>query len=96
MVERIDIRWPGNSSLLGSSCLANHGGKLKCIRIYSFTEWVTEEGSVLSGSLSSWWAASFGLLLAWTLILAPCFFFLYLSWVLSFYKVWQGFITLLR
>jgi hypothetical protein len=33
-----------------------------------------------------------GCLLAWTLVLAPCFFFLSLSWVLSFYKIWQGFI----
>jgi len=35
-----------------------------------------------------------GGLFAWTLVLAPCFFFLSLSWVLSFYEVWQGFITL--
>ncbi len=35
-----------------------------------------------------------GCLLAWTssVLLAPCFLFLSLSWVLSFYKVYQGFI----
>jgi hypothetical protein len=33
-----------------------------------------------------------GCLLAWTLVLASCFLFLSLSWGLSFYKVWQGFI----
>jgi hypothetical protein len=30
---------------------------------------------------------------AWTLVLAPLFLFLSLSWVLSFYGVWQGFIN---
>jgi hypothetical protein len=34
-----------------------------------------------------------GGLLAQILILAPLFPFLSLSWVLSFYKVWQGFIV---
>jgi len=33
-----------------------------------------------------------GCLFAWTLVLAPLFLFLSLSWVLSFYKVWHGFI----
>jgi hypothetical protein len=31
-------------------------------------------------------------LLAWTLALAPLFLFLSLSWALSSYKIWQGFI----
>ncbi len=34
------------------------------------------------------------LLAAWTSVLAPCFLFLPLSWVLSFYKVWRGFINI--
>jgi hypothetical protein len=51
------------------------------------------EGSVLSGSLSSLCGLPlWGCLLAWTLVLAPCFFFSPFAWVLSFYKVWQGFI----
>ncbi len=49
---------------------------------------------LLSGSLSSLWPASFGLFAClpglWSL--PPLFPFLSLSWVLSFYKVWQGFI----
>jgi hypothetical protein len=35
-----------------------------------------------------------GCLLAWTSILAPCFFSSPFLWVPSFYKVWQGFICL--
>jgi hypothetical protein len=35
-------------------------------------------------------------LLAWTLVLAPCFFFSPFLWVLSFYKVWQSFIILVH
>jgi hypothetical protein len=45
----------------------------------------------ISGSLTSMWPTSFGLLLAWTLVLAPLFLFISLSWVPS-YEVWQGFI----
>jgi len=54
----------------------------------------------------SWWRVRFlvvpfppcgppllGYLLAWTLVLAPCSFSLSLFWVLSFYEVWQDFIT---
>jgi hypothetical protein len=33
-----------------------------------------------------------GCLLAWTLVFAPCFFFSPFLGVLSFYKIWQGFI----
>jgi hypothetical protein len=36
-----------------------------------------------------------GCLLAWTLVLAPCFFSSPLWWVLSFYKVLEGFIIIL-
>ncbi len=60
--------------------------------LYQMTKaWV--EGSVLSGLLSSLWPASFGLFE--TLDFGPCplFLFLSLSWVLSFIKVWQGFIS---
>jgi hypothetical protein len=52
------------------------------------------EGSVFSGSLSSPHGGLplLGCLFAWTLVHAPLFLFLSLAWVLSFYKVWQGFI----
>jgi hypothetical protein len=42
------------------------------------------EGSVLSGSLFSLRPASFGLLLAQTLVLATCFFFSPFCWLLFF------------
>jgi hypothetical protein len=46
----------------------------------------------ISGSTTSLWLASFGLFAC--LHFGPCPLFLYfsLSWVLSFHKVWQGFI----
>jgi hypothetical protein len=46
--------------------------------------------SVLNGSITSLWPASFALF-AW-LDFGPCplFLFLSLSWVLSFDQVWQG------
>jgi len=44
------------------------------------------EGPVISGSLSSLWLASFGLS---DFGACPLFLFLSLSWVLSFYRVWQ-------
>jgi hypothetical protein len=46
------------------------------------------ESWVFSGSLSSLWPASFGLSLSLVSVLSP------LSWVLSFHKVWQGFIII--
>jgi hypothetical protein len=50
---------------------------------------------VLSGSLTSLWPDSFGLFACLDFGPCPLFFFLSLAWVLSFYKVWQGFITCL-
>jgi hypothetical protein len=52
------------------------------------------EGPVLSGSLFSLWPASFGLFACLDFGSCLLFVFLSLSWVLSFYKVWQGFINL--
>jgi len=51
---------------------------------------------VLDGSLSSWWIASFGLFVCLDFSPDPLFLFLSLSlsWVLSFYKIWQGFIII--
>jgi hypothetical protein len=50
------------------------------------------EVSVLSGSITFLWPASFGLFAYLDFGPCPLFLFLSLSWVLSFYKVWQGFI----
>jgi hypothetical protein len=50
------------------------------------------EGSVLSGSLSSLWPASFAPFACLDFGPCPLFLFLSIAWVLSFYKVWQGFI----
>jgi hypothetical protein len=41
------------------------------------------------------WHVSFGLFACLDFGLSPLFIFLPLSWVLSFYKVWQGFIKVL-
>jgi hypothetical protein len=49
---------------------------------------------VLSGSLFSVWHASSGLFAGLDFGPSALFLFLALSWVLSFYKVWQGFIRL--
>jgi hypothetical protein len=53
------------------------------------------EVSVLSGSHTSLCPASFGLFACLDFGACPLFLFLSLSWVLSFYKVRQGFITCL-
>jgi len=50
---------------------------------------------VFSGSLTSLWLASFGPFACLDFGPGPLFLFLSLSWVLSFYKVGQGFITCL-
>jgi hypothetical protein len=53
------------------------------------------EGPVLSCSLSSLWPAFVGLFACLNFDPCPLFPFLSLSWVLSFSKVWHGFIILL-
>jgi hypothetical protein len=55
----------------------------------------TVEGLVRSGSLSSLFPAFVGLFACLDFSPCPLFPFLSLSLVLSFYKVWQGFIVLL-
>jgi hypothetical protein len=50
---------------------------------------------VFSGSLTSLWLASFGLLACLDFGPGPLFLLLSLSRVISFYEVWQGFITCL-
>jgi len=51
------------------------------------------EGSVLTGSLFSLWPAVGGLFACLDFCPCPLFPCFPLSWVLSFYKVWQGFIN---
>jgi hypothetical protein len=51
---------------------------------------------VLSDSITSLWLASFGLLACLDFGPCPLFLFLSLSLVLSFDKVWQGFIIMLH
>jgi hypothetical protein len=46
---------------------------------------------VVRGSLTSLWPASFGLFAPLNFGACHLFLFLSLAWVLSFYKVWQGF-----
>jgi hypothetical protein len=47
---------------------------------------------VLSGSFTTLWATSFGLFACLDFGPGPLFFLLSLSWVPSFYKLWQAFI----
>jgi hypothetical protein len=50
------------------------------------------EDWVLSGSFTYFWPASFGLFACLDFGPGPLFLFLSISWVLYFYKGWQGFI----
>jgi hypothetical protein len=76
------------STYLHFSCVYLKTGKIwGCVWRQSNQNLV--EGLVLGGSIST---PLLGCLLAWTLVLAPCFFFSPFLECFLFYKVWQGFI----
>jgi len=70
--------------------------KLSKLRLSTLSTHVNNECTWVQCSICCNWIIQLpllGSLPAWTLVLDPLFLFLSLSWVLSFYGVWQGFIN---